>query len=254
MGDFSFAGEHSIAYHVRLLKSPGSILPGTRDKVITMPGRHGAFRMIPDLGERTLQPECWLESSTMTQLHERLDRVRAWLNPLRGAQQLIFDDVPDRYYMAAYAGGGLDAEVTARQGMFTVDFICPDPFAYALTPDTATITASPYQHNQRGMAPADPLLKLQGVSTGTGGQQISIVIGAQTVTYRGALAAGNWLEIDCAAKTAVRVVGQARTRVLHLLEKPVFPQLAPGVNTITVTVAGGASWSKLEIHSRNRWL
>ncbi|RJX22321.1 MAG: hypothetical protein C4570_01355, partial [Ammonifex sp.] len=105
MGDFSFAGEHSTIYHVKLLKSPVSVLPGTRDKVITMPGRHGALRMLPDLGERTLQLECWLEAVGMAQLHERLERVRAWLNPLRGAQQLIFDDTPDRYYLAAYAGG-----------------------------------------------------------------------------------------------------------------------------------------------------
>ena len=141
MGDFNFAGEHSTLYHVRLLKSPVSILPGTRDKVITMPGRHGALRILPDLGERTLQLECWLAAASMVQLHERLDRVRAWLNPLRGAQQLIFDDVPDRYYMAAYAGGGLDAEVTARQGMFSIDFVCADPFAYAVSPDMVTVAS-----------------------------------------------------------------------------------------------------------------
>jgi predicted phage tail component-like protein len=253
MGDFSFAGEHSTIYHVKLLKSPVSVLPGTRDKVITMPGRHGALRMLPDLGERTLQLECWLEAVGMAQLHERLERVRAWLNPLRGAQQLIFDDTPDRYYLAAYAGGGLDAEITARQGRFAVSFVCADPFAYAVGPDVVIITSSPYQHNQRGTAPADPLLRLQGVSLG-GTQSLTIQIGAQTVTYRGALASGDWLEIDCAAKTAVRVVGQTRTRVLHLLEKPVFPQLAPGANTIMVTAAGGATWSWLEVHARNRWL
>ena len=141
MGDFTFAGEHSTLYYVRPLKSPVSVSPVTRDKIITMPGRHGALRMLPDLGERALQLECWLEAASMIQLHERLDRVRAWLNPLRGAQQLIFDDVPDRYYMAAYAGGGLDAEITARQGMFTVSFVCADPFAYAVTPDVVTVAS-----------------------------------------------------------------------------------------------------------------
>ena len=141
MGNFTFADEHSTSYHVRLLKSPVSMLPGTRDKVIPMSGRHGSIRMLPDLGERTLQLECWLEAASMTQLHERLDRVRAWINPLRGAQRLIFDDRSDRYYMATYAGGGLDAEIIARQGLFSIDFICADPFAYAVSPDVVTVAS-----------------------------------------------------------------------------------------------------------------
>ena len=131
MGDFSFAGEHSTLYHVRLLKSPISVLPGTRDKIITLPGRHGSLRMLPDLGERSLQLECWLAASTIAELHRRLENVRAWLNPLRGVQRLIFDSTPDRFYNATYAGGNLDAETTAMQGLFSIDFVCPDPFAYS---------------------------------------------------------------------------------------------------------------------------
>jgi predicted phage tail component-like protein len=254
MSDFSFAGEHSTVYHVRLLKSPISVLPGTRDKVITLPGRHGALRMLPDLSERSLQLECWLAANTITELHTRLEGVRAWLNPLRGAQRLIFDSTSDRFYNTTYAGGSLDTEITALQGLFTVDFVCPDPFVYAVTPDIVTILTSPYAHTQRGTAPADPLFRLQGVSSGAGGQQISITVGTQTVTYRGALATGEWLEIDSRDKTAVRVVGVSRTRVLPLLEKPVFPQLLAGANTITITPAGGATWSRLELHCRNRWL
>ena len=253
MGDFSFAGEHSSSYHVRLLKSPISVLPGTRDKIITLPGRHGALRMLPDLGERSLQLECWLAASTIAELHERLERVCAWLNPLRGTQQLIFDSTPDRFYNATYAGGSLDAQITAMQGLFSIEFVCPDPFYYDAAPDVVTIAVSPHQHNQRGTAPADPLLRLQGISLG-GSQRLTIQIGTLSVTYTGALAAGNWLEIDCQAKTVFRVVGATRTRVLALLERPVFPQLAPGINTITITATGGATWSRLDIHCRNRWL
>lgn len=253
MGNFSFAGEHSTAHHVRLLRSPISVLPGTRNKVITLPGRHGALRIIPDLGERELSLECWLMATSAAELHARLELVRAWLNPLRGQQRLIFDATPDRYYTAMIASG-IDVEVTARQGRFALEFVCPDPFAYAITPGVIVITTSPGFYRQFGSAPADPLLRLQGVSAGAGGQQISIAIGDQVVTYRGALAAGEWLEIDCAAKTAVRVVGTTRARVLGLLDRPTFPQLSPGPNAISVVAAGGASWLTLEVHCRNRWL
>jgi len=109
-----------------------------------------------------------------------------------------------------------------------------------------------YLHNQRGTAPADPLIRLQGVSLG-GIQSLAIHVGEQTVRYMGALAEGDWLEIDCQAKTAVRVAGADRTNMLPFLERPIFPQLAPGVNNIAVS-AWGAAWSALEVHCRNRWL
>ena len=253
MSDFTFAGEHSSTYHVRLLRSPVSVLPGTRDKVITLPGRHGAIRMLPDLGERSLTLECWLAAGSMAEMHERLQRLRAWLNPLRGPQRLIFDSTPDKYYTACFVGSSLEAGITARQALFTVSFICPDPFAYAVTPDFVTILASPHTHIQRGTAPADPLYRLQAVASG-GWQELRVAVGTQTVTYRGALVTGDWLEIDSRDKTATRVAGPSRTNVLPQLDKPVFPQLSPDANSITVLPSGGASWSVLELHCRNRWL
>lgn len=242
-----------------MLKSEETLLPPTRDRVITMPGRHGAWRALPDLGERQIRLECWLDVPMMPfvtgQRQERLRAIAAWLNPMRGVQRLVFDNDTTRFYAAIVtAQQGIYSRIEAHQGLFSVEFVCPDPFYYAVTPDVVTITASPHTHIQRGTAPADPLLRLQGISTGSGGQQISITVGGQTVTYRGALATGDWLEIDCRDKTAVRVVGQTRTRVLHLLERPVFPQLAPGANIITATPAGGATWSRLEMDCRNRWL
>jgi len=254
VSDFTFAGEHSSTYHVRLLRSPVSVLPGTRDKVITLPGRHGAIRMLPDFGERTLTLDCWLAASSMTELQARLTNVRAWLSPLRGVQRLLFDSIPDRFYLAAYAGGGIDASIVSRQARFTITFVCSDPFVYALNPDVVTLAASPHTLSQRGTVPADPLLRLQGGSSGLGGQQIIIAVGAQAILYRGVLALGEWLEFDCAAKTATRVEGASRTNVLPQLDKPIFPQLLPGANRITVLPSGGASWSVLELHCRNRWL
>ncbi|MBS3938760.1 MAG: phage tail family protein [Peptococcaceae bacterium] len=253
MGGFSFAGEHSSTYSISLLRSPLSIFPGVREKVIVMTGRHGALRMIPDLGERTLQMECWLQAASRAEMYERLDRVRSWLNPMRGSQQLLFEETPDRYYLATCVAGGLNAEVTAGQGFFSLQMICSDPFSYAVVPDIVTVTTSPHQHIQRGTAPADPLLMLRGVSAG-GNQSLAVKINEVQVTYWGPLTQGEQLEIDCRQKTAVIVKGEHRERVLPLLERPVFPQLVPGLNTVRILAQGGATWSRLEVHCRNRWL
>ena len=171
MSHFSFAGEHSTAHSVHLLKSEETILPPTRDRVITMPGRHGALRMLPDLGERHITLECWLDVTMMPfvagQRQERLRAVAAWLDPLRGLQRLVFDHDTTRFYsVVVTATQGINSRIEARQGMFTVEFVCPDPFYYAVTPDVVTMLTSPRSHTQRGTAPADPLLRLQGVSTG----------------------------------------------------------------------------------------
>ena len=258
MSSFSFAGVHSTAHGVHLLiKSEETLLPPTRDRTITLPGRHGSLRMLPNFGERHITFECWLEVPAIdaNQRQERLRAIAAWLNPLRGLQRLVFDHDTTRFYDASVtAVQGINSRIEGWQGMFSIEFVCPDPFYYATVPDVVTMTVSPLTHTQRGTAPADPLLRLQGVSTGAGGQQISISVDAQIATYRGALATGEWIEIDCRDKTVTRVVGTSRTRAIQHMERPVFPQLAPGVNTIAVTPAGGATWSRLEIHCRNRWL
>jgi predicted phage tail component-like protein len=253
MGHFSFAGEHSSSYSVSLLRSPLSIFPGVREKVIVMPGRHGVLRMLPDFGSRVLQLECWLKATSYEEIYQQLDQLRSWLNPMRGSQQLVFDDTPDRHYLATWTDGDLEAQVTANQGLFTLQMVCDDPFAYDLTPDVVTITASPYAHYQRGTAPSDPLFRLQGASAG-GNQSLTVKINEEQLTYRGPLTQGEQLEIDCRQKTAVIVQGENREKVLHLLERPAFPQLVPGLNMIWLIAQEGASFTRLDVLCRNRWL
>lgn len=253
-------GEKSADQLGLALLSQGTVVPAappTRDRTLVMPGRPGELDFGADLQPRVFTLSCACHKARTRQ--EFAECLRGLVAHLCGADgrprtlRLIMEPETDRYYYVRYAGS-LAVERYATWGQVTLHLVAHDPFAYALSPDVVTVTASPYQHSQRGTAPAEPLLRLQGVSTGVGGQQISIAVGTQTVVYRGALASGNWLEVDCAAKTAVRAVGESRTNVLPHLERPVFPPLVPGSNTVAVTVAGGASWSKLEIYARNRWL
>lgn len=250
--DFTFNGVHSSTYYVSLLNSPVSVFSLTRDKIITLPGRHGTLRQTPDLGERTWRLNCYLAASSLTQLQSRLDNLRAWLNPLLGEKQLIFDDTPDRYYKAMWAGGDLEAEIRGYLAFFELSMVCADPFAYVVTPQIVTIITSPYEHTQNGNAFAEPLLELKGTSTGDP-QKLKVKIGDKETVYKGALASGDVLELDCALSTAVRVQGSSRANVLSSLETPIFPHLAAGANTITVTPVGGATWTELKIYCRNRY-
>jgi predicted phage tail component-like protein len=251
--DFIYNGRAGVDEGIVLVRNiRRDILPPIQSRMIKLSGRHGAYYFGRTYEERSIAVDVVLSGVSHQSLRDRVRSLASWLNS-DDVQQLIITDEPDKYYKAVVFGK-TDLEQLVAEGEGTIFFLCPDPFAYAITPQTVTMTTSPLAHTQAGTAPADPLLRLQGVSTGAGGQQISIAIGGQTVTYRGALATGDWLEIDCQAKTVFRVVGATRTRVLALLERPVFPQFAPGINTITITAAGGATWSRLELHCRNRWL
>ena len=74
------------------------------------------------------------------QLVETLDRIALWLSPVDGLKQLIFDDVPDRYFMARLKDKVDCERVIRAAGVFDLTFYCPDPFAYALEDEVFTIT------------------------------------------------------------------------------------------------------------------
>ena len=250
MIDISYSGRTGTQEGIALVRDiRRDILPSVRHRTMSL-GGHGVHYFGRWYNERTIEVEVVLVGDTPAALRESVRRVAAWLNS-EIPRRLIFTDEPDKYYMAIVTEQTM-LEQTITDGNVTLRFLCPDPFAYAVTPDIVTLTASPLSHSQRGTAPADPLLRLQG--TCTTAQQISIAIEAQVVTYRGVLAANDWLEIDCAEKTITRVEGAVRTNALAFISKPIFPQLAGGDNVISVAVADGATWSRLEIHCRNRWL
>lgn len=254
---FTLGGKTSSELGLVLL-SRGTVIPGgpaTRDRILTLPGRAGALDFGAELQPREFVLHCAVTSQTREELVARLRELVAHLCGPDGRPrtlQLVVEPETDSYYQVRYTGS-LPVERWATWGQVSLPLTAYDPFAYAVSPEVVVIMASPHAHTQWGTAPGEPLLRLQGVLSG-GGQQLSITIGTQTVTYRGALATGDWLEIDCRDMTAVRVVGVTRTRVLGSLERPIFPQLPSGASTITVTPTGGATWSRLEMHCRNRWL
>lgn len=252
MIDLTYGGRSGAQEGVALVRDiRRALLPGVRLHTLPL-GGHGIHYFGRRYDERTIEVDVVLAADTISLLRDHIRNVAAWLNS-EVPRQLVFSDEPDKFYMALIDGQTM-VEQAISDGNVTLRFLCPDPFAYALSPDLVVMTATPLVHYQRGSAPADPLLRLQGASTGAGGQQISVTVGGQSVTYRGVLAAGDWLEIDCSEKTATRVVGTTRANAVGSLVKPIFPQLASGSNNISVTPEGGATWTRLEIHCRNRWL
>lgn len=72
-----------------------------------------------------------------------LDDISLWLDPTTGLKQLIFDDVPDRYFMARLNERVECERLLVRSaGSFDLKFFCPNPFAYAVVDEKFAITTT----------------------------------------------------------------------------------------------------------------
>jgi phage-related protein len=185
-----------------------------------------------------------------------LDNLAEWLNPDNGLKQLVLDDVPDRYFMAR-----LQTEVDCERlilaaGAFDLKFVCPDPFAYALTDETYDLTATGANTvtRRKGNTDSLPVYLLKGTIPSGTATYIAIQTDNDELKVIGNLASGETLVIDSGLMTAKVVDGTGETlrNGLPLLQDLNFPVLRKGANSVTVT-ATGAMFAELQIQAKSRW-
>lgn len=135
--------EHSVAidgvrladFGVHLLAdSAEPMMPPTRDKTITIPGRHGDYYFGSYFDARQLDLSCGFNNQPSLQDTQRLIRE---LNTLLlddygrpKTVELVYDYEPDKHYKARVAGA-IPVDRIARAGVFTIPMIAHDPFAYS---------------------------------------------------------------------------------------------------------------------------
>ena len=155
-----------------------------------------------------------------------LDKLSTWLDPMQGLKELVFDDVPDRYFMARL-NEKVDCERLIRfAGSFNLKFFCPDPFAYAITDENYLIDSEGSHTITRltGNVESNPIYRLEGVITSSANNYISL-LDENGIILRNAL---------------------------PYLEEIQFPSLNVGNNTLTITT-NNAVFTALEIKARSRW-
>lgn len=134
---FTFNGVTSKSMKIRARLTSWQASPALRNFYETVPGKAGVADFGCDSAERTVKVECSVfPQKNFPALVAVLDGMAEWLDPTKGQGQLILDDVPNRYFMARLSEA-VDCERLLRSaGQFTLSFICPDPYAYALTDET----------------------------------------------------------------------------------------------------------------------
>lgn len=224
----------------------------------TVPGKYGTADFGADFGSREIKVSCNIfPKNSFASLVSAIDDIAAWLSPTGGLKELVFDDVPDRYFMAR-----LDEQVDCERlircaGSFELNFFCPDPFGYAIEDETFTITEEGDSTVTRelGNIESNPIYRLKGVITSSSSNYITVTTNDEELKIVNAtLDEDETLVIDSDMMTAYveDEDGNVLRNALPYLDEINFPSLTVGDNEISIE-ASNATFTELEIQARSRW-
>lgn len=244
---FTFDGIHCSTFGVGMKSKKRPFLPATVDRLETIPSRPGAYDFGAELGPRYFELECGVLESSIPALRDKLRLIAQWLNPLKGAKPLVFDDEPDKTYYARYSGQiGLDQ--LARSARFTIPFICADPFAYGVevfTNKDMAVGNSTMLITNDGTYAAPIEITIVGRSNTV---NPTVILGTKNIKYMGTIPQDESVVIDTGKMTA----SKAGENVLNLISGT-FLTLAPGENIISYADEGVNS-ALVTVKHKGRWL
>ena len=230
-----------------------------RNYTAAIPGKSGVADFGADFDYREINVSCSIApKKNFKSLVSILDDISLWLDPMGGLRQLVFDDVPDRYFMARlYEKVDCERLLVRSAGSFDLKFLCPDPFAYAVEDEEFSITEAGTHTVKRtkGNVVSHPVYRIRGVITSGVSNYITITTnGSQLKVVNAALAAAETLVVDTDMMTSwvEDADGNFLRNGLPYLSELNFPSLEVGDNTITVE-ENNAEFTSLEIQARSRW-
>ena len=220
---------------VRLAAPVAIVRPEERVKHVQIPGTAGDLTQLE--GENIFNSYIQTASIQVTGGF----RVREVYDWLRGAGYVTFHGEPDRKQEARIIGAVTLNKFSHNLDIWTgeVQFYC-QPFKQLLQERVTDITSSGTTIRNNGDVNEKPLIKVT-----PSGSSAVITYNGQTITVTG-LTSGTAIWIDC---EIMEVLNSDKSAILTKYASGVFPQLAPGTNTVT-----GSGWSKLEFYRRERFL
>ncbi len=254
---FIYNGITSQSMSIKARLVNWTAIPGLRNSFVQIPGKAGVADFGSSGAERTITVKCNVYPQlAFSNLVGVLDGIAEWLNPDNGLKQLVLDDVPDRYFTARLTDAVDCERLVLSSGAFDLKFVCPDPYGYAMTDETYTLTATGGNTVTRAQGNTDslPVYLLKAVIPAGSGTYVSIFTNNEELQVVGALNAGETLVIDSNLVTAkvMDASGETLRNGLPLLYELNFPVLRKGANVITVN-AVSATFTELKIQAKSRW-
>ena len=126
---FVYNGESSEDYGLVIERSYTHPLPGVIDRDIMMPGRRGRYSVDAALDQGVISFQCRFVEASFEDVHEKAEKIAAWLNPEHGVQDMTFSGRPGRLYRARVSDMTSLDQMLIR-GRVTVTFKIPDGVVY----------------------------------------------------------------------------------------------------------------------------
>lgn len=138
---FTFGGVHSDAFSLLVNKKNVPITPPIENRLQEISGFDGAWDYGISYSPREIDIDCTILADSKEDLKNKIRKLAGLLNPRLGSRPLIFDDEPDKQYFARLSNQ-IPLEQLGAFGTFTLQFVCPDPFTYAVNLRTATFATT----------------------------------------------------------------------------------------------------------------
>ncbi|RED54800.1 phage tail domain-containing protein [Cohnella lupini] len=154
-----------LNFHV-LRGSAYPVLPNTVERVLSIPGKNGAWHFGSDLDVKQFDFICAINAQNAEQLQQYVSSLASFLVDIYGKPRelkLVLLSQPDREYIARYSGSSpLDRNV--GYGEFTLPLIAFDPFGYSqenIYETTITTTTFQTVISSDGNVRTEPIIELK---------------------------------------------------------------------------------------------
>lgn len=247
---FTFNNIYSVdkGLHVTNVERP--ILPPIISRTKAVADRHGVYYFGSQFDALPIPVEVVWRGTDAPNVQSIKRSLAAWLRP-NGLMKLVFDDEPEMYYMAVLTDQ-TELEQVVRIGRGEITFLCPDPFAYAITDDVFADPAGTITFTRQGTAESNPKIEITGTSSGAG---FTIDLNNTVINYTGSLASGETLVLDSDFVTAYIIQADGtQVSALNDIDSLDFPITLPEVNnSLVVTANGSSTLEEVKISCRSRW-
>jgi len=236
----------------RVLEVQRPLMPTPALTTGSIPGKDGSILYYKQFSSINILVKLLITTKDVQELRQKIRLLSSKIN-YNEPKKLIFNDEPDKY-INAIISDGISLEEIASYGKCTLDFLCTDPYWYAVDDDIITIFKKGQTiFNRQGTAISYPIIEVYGASNNNG----SFIISNEetTVTFTGELKLNEKLILDSDLMTAyILTSNNEKISVIQNLDLLDFITLNNGENKININTLNGASLTKVIIKCKSRWL
>lgn len=129
---FKYDGRHSSEFNLTVTSVKRRLHAPIKPRLVSVPQKPGAYNYgKPEIGHLVIEVSVIFIANDNASYHDLRRDIIAWLYRDKEVE-LVFDDEPDKYYMAQYSEES-DIDRLGTAGSTTLYFISSDPYAFGET-------------------------------------------------------------------------------------------------------------------------